>query len=147
MCKEALHQAGMSVKLTMTCDHCAESLDGKPAQACCPQCLEEQRANVSTKDAPYVSPEDMRTLTGKRRYYIRDQDEQAIAGAMSMLKDSQAMCAKLANALYIAHRGMVERRERITMDPIIFTQRARRYDDEETAVKAALKEWEDGNGV
>jgi len=51
MCKEALHQAGMSVRLTMTCDDCAESENGQPAQACCPQCLEEQRIRMEERMA------------------------------------------------------------------------------------------------
>jgi hypothetical protein len=67
-----------------------------------------------------------------------------LAGALFKLNNSQAMCAKLADALKVAQAAMIERRERLTMDPIIFTQRAHRYDVEEALVAAALKEWEDG---
>jgi hypothetical protein len=59
-------------------------------------------------------------------------------------KDCAAIGTMLATALRVAHHCMIERRERITMDPMVFTARAHRYDDEEALVAAALKEWEDG---
>jgi len=35
----------------MDCDDCAESASRQPAQACCPQCLEEQRICIEERMA------------------------------------------------------------------------------------------------
>jgi hypothetical protein len=139
MCKEALHQAGMSVKLTMTCDDCAESLDGEPAQACCPQCLEEQRNTLD--DTDYLEEHIIEVEPpGPRRALVM---EDKLTAVMEELAEEKAMCAKLAEALKVAQAAMEERSSPSVVNYMTHNQREI-WDSCRAAVEAALKEWEDG---
>ena len=172
MCKEALHQAGTSVKLTMTCDDCAESENGKPAQACCPQCLDEHRA------ALLESGHGVEYSTGKRRYYIDEAtalaDHLELAGALSLLKDSRAREARLQSEALDSKKqiGRLSKRSsrliemmhnRYLMcaklaellkksqevyavfdDYYVYEQDQEKISQHIAAVESALKEWEDG---
>jgi len=138
MCKEALHQAGMSVKLMMTCKDCAESENGQPAQACCPQCLEEQATALADhlelsgalsllkdRDKRIEELEAERDNYKEQRY---DSNRDNVTYHFRAV-ELETMCAKLAEALKVAKDAME------TRDEIL-------YADIE-AVEAALKEWED----
>jgi len=153
MCKEALHQAGMSAKLTMTCDDCAESMDGKPFGSCCAMCEERIRA----LDPPLDFDDEERVVeameaghgvrydTGKRRFYGDEAtalaDHLELSGALELLKDVKAREAKLAEALKVAKSAM---RERWVCNGGVMPGIAARWIYENRVVESALKEWEAG---
>ena len=135
------------------CDDCTESENGQPAQACCPQCLEEQATALADHLELSGALELLNDAKAMEARLKREAiDYKAQIGRLEKRADrwidkAQAqynMCSKLSEALYIAHRCMVERREKITTDQMLFVQRMHRYNDEEVLVEAALKEWEDG---
>ena len=109
----------------MTCDDCAESENGQPAQACCPQCLEEQADALA--------------------------DHLELSGALSLLKQRDAMCVKLAEALKVARQSMINRKycEYATIRKYsnynsYDLAKWEKWTNEESAVEAVLAEWEAG---
>jgi hypothetical protein len=101
----------------MDCKDCAESESGQPAQACCPQCLEEQRISMEermARDEPEETFEHRRASaafkghgvkydTGKRRFYGDEAtalaDHLELSGALSLLKYRDKRISELEAAL------------------------------------------------
>jgi hypothetical protein len=105
----------------MTCDDCAESENGKPAQSCCGQCLEEQSVDAD-EDIDYLEEHiveveppgprvaliraDKLTAVMEELDYVKAnaldsarRDRMDLIGALALLKQRDARIAELEAAL------------------------------------------------
>ncbi len=147
----------------MDCKDCAESVDGAPGGSCCGQCLEDSNPLEAICGQYLEEPIIEVEPPGPRRALVRAEkvaeaftavlEELAearatilayrleLSGALSLLKDRDAMCAKLAEALRVALRAMKVRR--LMLDDVTINC-LKELGDEEATIEAVLKEWEDG---